>query len=377
VRHPRKSVLLLASGLPVQYRALRCAEAAGFDVYVLGTKQAVLLRHSRFCRGFFEMPQWPPDDFIGQAEVMLRYMEDLRARYSLDVLLPADERSIRLLYQVLDRVRIPTLPMPRVEIFDLLDDKWTFGQLCCHLDIPVPRTWLFNTKSELLTALEQSTLPDRIVIKHLRLFGEFGIHYLNRQNAKEQIEQTEYAPLLVQEHVDGVDLGLTIHAVKGQAVAAIWHQKRGQNVVLSHHDAYLDYVCRIARHIKADGILNFDARIRPNGELLVFECNPRVYLSMDYALLTGINWVEIALRDWTNHDGSILIREGEMKTLWGTLRSLHTPWRITSSDLRMAIYALRDPIPQAIELARLAVKKCPVKLRAALLEMPLLRPLWE
>ena len=144
--------------------------------------------------------------------------------------------------------------------------------------------------------------------------------------------------------MDGVDLGLTIHAVKGQAVAAVWHQKRGQNVVLSHHDAYLDDVCRIARHVKADGF-SIPRRIRPNGELLVFECNPRVYLSMDYALLTGINWVEIALRDWTNHDGSILIRGGEMKTLWGTLRSLHTPWRITSSDLRMAIYALRIRSP--------------------------------
>ena len=60
MRHPRKSVLLLASGLPVQYRALRCAEAAGFEVYVLGTKQAALLRYSRFCRGFFEMPQSAP-----------------------------------------------------------------------------------------------------------------------------------------------------------------------------------------------------------------------------------------------------------------------------------------------------------------------------
>jgi hypothetical protein len=87
--------------------------------------------------------------------------------------------------------------------------------------------------------------------------------------------------------------------------------------------------------------------------------------------------VEIALRDWTNHDCSILIREGEMKTLWGTLRSLHTPWRITSSDLRMAIYALRDPIPQAIELARLAIRKCPAKFRTALREMSPLRPLWE
>lgn len=377
MKHQRKSILLLASGLPVQYRALRCADAAGFDVYVLGTKQAALLRHSRFCRKFFEMPQSPPDDFIGQAEVMLRYMEDLHARYSFDILLPADERSIRLLHKVLDRIRIPVLPMPRAEIFDLLDDKWTFGQFCRDLEVPVPRTWLFDTKSELLTALEQGKLPDRIVVKHLRLFGEFGIYYLNTQNAKEELAKIEYAPLLVQEHVDGVDLVLTIYAVKGQAVAAICHERREQNIILTHHDAYLDYVCRLARHVKADGILSFDARIRPNGELLVFECNPRVYLSMDFPMLAGINWVEIALRDWTKHDGSILTREGEMKTLWGTLRNLHTPWRITSSDLRMAIYALRDPIPQAIELARLAIKKCPVKLRAMLLEMPLLRPLWE
>ena len=48
-----------------------------------------------------------------------------------------------------------------------------------------------------------------------------------------------------------------------------------------------------------------------------------------------------------------------MKTLWGIFPSLHTPWRITWSDLRMAIYALRDRCPEAIELARLTIRKCP------------------
>ena len=96
--------------------------------------------------------------------------------------------------------------------------------------------------------------------------------------------------------------------MKGQAVAD-WHQARGQKS--SFRTMMTISLClRIARHVKAAADFDFDARIRPNGELLAFECNPRVYLSMDYALLTGINRVEIALRDWTI-TRSILIREGK------------------------------------------------------------------
>lgn len=370
------NILLLAFGFPVQYRALRGAAASGANVFVLGDAKASILRHSRYCRNFWLLTGNYGDSAC-DLNVLIQEIDKYATIHKLEMVLAGDAKATRLLSQIRTRLSIPTFPIPSTDTFDILDDKWAFYQLCRRLSIPTPQSWLFKTKADLLHAAKARHLPARLIAKPLRLFGEIGIVTFDAENAAERVESIDYQPILVQEYVDGLDLDLSIFVYGGNTVAAIWHYKKGQTYVLPRNDLYLSYGCRIAEHLRTDGLLNFDSRVTEDGRVYLLECNPRTYLSMDYALITGINFIDIGLRDWQGYDGAPLIREGRVKTLNGTFKSLITPWRIERSDLRMAAHALADPVPQVLDNVRLVLQKCPTVMRQQLRRIQFLEPLLE
>jgi predicted ATP-grasp superfamily ATP-dependent carboligase len=281
----------------------------------------------------------------------------------------ADGKAARILSLIRERLSVPVFPTPTTATFDILDDKWAFYQLCGKLGLPTPQTWLFESKADLLHAVEAGQLPSRLIAKALRLWGEIGMVKFTSTNARERLEAVDYRPILVQEFIEGIDFGLSVFASKGRIIAAMTHRVSRQTFYFQPDDRYISYGAAVIDYFKTEGVFNFDARLADDGRIYLLECNPRMYLTMDYAMNMGVNFVALGLQNWDGYEGPIETREGRVKTLFGSVKSILTPWRITKNDLRMAAHALADPVPCAVDTFRLLMMKCPERIQRRLLRI--------
>jgi biotin carboxylase len=346
--------LLIAFGFPVQYRALRCAAAAGMAVYVLGNKDAQLLRFSRDCRRFFPIPDVADRVSSADGDLWVKIIEDALSRCGAAMVIPADARATELLAGIRDRLSVPAYPILSLDKFRFLNDKWKFYQLCRQLNLPTPSTWVFRDKAALLSAIERGELPDSLIAKPLCGSGGIGVVPLTAHDAERGLNAVDYAPILVQEYIDGEHIGLSVFTAKGRVVASTVHQIKGQRFFYKTNDEYLRMGRAIAVRMETDGPMNFDAQLSPDGRIFLLECNPRVFLTMDYAAIAGVNFIAAGLQDW---DGAVAVPiatpEVAVRSVLGVAPLLLSPWRIEPADLKMLQFALTDPIPFLIETLRL------------------------
>jgi len=359
------NALLIAFGYPVQYRALRCASDAGMRVYVLGAEKASGLRFSRFCRRFVAIPATDRDNDGGKEsqDAWLRRIEEYIKRFDIGVLIPADAPATRLLAQLQGRLSVPSFPIPPLDTFETLNDKWAFYHLCLQLGLRTPKTWLFPDKPSILKAIAAGELPAKLIAKPLSEAGGMGIVPIDARNATSELEPIDYEPILIQQYIDGWHIGLSVFTAQGQVIAAVVHQILNQCFVFAANEEYVRFGEAIAAHMKTSGVMNFDAQLTPDGVLYLLECNPRVYLTMDYTAIAGINMVELGMRAWKGYPTTPLtVPNMGVRTPLGLVKALVTPWKIQYSDLRMALFTLTDPLAFFLETKRLLTLR---RLRAA------------
>jgi hypothetical protein len=354
------NALLIAFGYPVQYRALRCAAKAGLRVYVLGGQRAKMMRFSLSCARFLPVPD--PEEAVGEAthDAWVRTIEEHIARYKIELLIPSDAKSTLLLAQLRDRLSAPTFPAPTPATFELLNDKWAFYQLCIELGLRTPRTWIYPDKRSMLEAIHDGELPEKLIVKPPAMAGGFGVVPMSASNAAAELDAIEYEPLLVQEFIPGHHIGLSVLTIKGKLVVSVVHQILNQRFVFKGNEEYTRFGAQVAEHLATDGVMNYDAQLTPDGVVYLLECNPRVYLTMDYAAIAGINFIEMGLRDWSGFSGNPLtVPDVAIRSPFGLAKVLLTPWRLRRIDWPTALFFLSDPLSLCIEIVRLAAVKFP------------------
>src|SRR5262249_22355252 len=140
------TVLVLATRFKLAYRVLRCAAAAGAHVLVLGEPRARGLASSRFCAAF--EPTLSRLD--GGFEPALATEIDRHcAERGVDWVIAGAAPATRSLTAVRHPRRTPCFPMPELETFALLNDKWRFADLCAELGVAHPPTRLFASPGAL------------------------------------------------------------------------------------------------------------------------------------------------------------------------------------------------------------------------------------
>ncbi|HEU0217099.1 MAG TPA: hypothetical protein VFQ90_10585 [Stellaceae bacterium] len=110
--------LMLAFSYTLPYHVMRVAAAAGLRVHVLGAGPARGLGASRCCRGYRETRS------CGDPEILLAEIGELIDRQRIDVVLPSDDVSTRMLAALADRLPVRCVPLPDLATFDLLNGKW-------------------------------------------------------------------------------------------------------------------------------------------------------------------------------------------------------------------------------------------------------------
>src|SRR5262249_15622036 len=120
-------------------------------------------------------------------------------------------------------------PLPSLEMFNALDDKGSFANLCERLRLQHPPT-VMAPKAKLLEIPRQWKRP--IVIKPTRSEGGRGVMHLR---SPRQLAKVDYGPVLAQEYIVGKDLCICMVCDRGQIVASIaYRYERGVYHIFQH-----------------------------------------------------------------------------------------------------------------------------------------------
>jgi len=347
----RLRVLLLATVFGMPYRVLRCIHGAGASVYVLGTEGAKGLKSSRFCKDFIVNERTVDGKFD---ESLAEKINQIIQRAAIDLVIAGDAPCTRSLIAVRDLIVAPCFPMPNLQQFDLLNNKWEFNVFCQSLGISCPTSRAFTSMQDLLRAIDAGDLTYPAIAKPLSMHAGWGVVKLEPATVREQAKTITYQPIVVQEFVEGTDICASVFCRGGEIQAFTGYQyRRGTYTSFSDKGVYED-IRKIVGQLKVDGIVNFDMRRATDGRVFFIECNPRVYWNIATTMLAGLNFISLGLpshvRDATLQATSQSVVRFP-KAL--ALLALHAPWTLGRANWQMLKFLYIDPIPYWREQLRL------------------------
>jgi biotin carboxylase len=345
-------VLLLAALFKLPYRVLRCAAQTGATVFVLGSRKAGGLRHSRYCQRFFNAES----RIDGRLDTgLILEINRMVSAFSIDLVAAADAPSTRSLVEIAYTLDAPCFPMPELGAFDLLNDKWRFTQLCREMGIVCPESRLFDTAEQLRAECRRGGVAFPFIAKPLSQDSGNGCIRIPDPSRLGALAKITYSPIIVQKFISGADIGASIFCRDGGIETFLTHSY-AQGVYTAYDEPQIfDHLSGIARRFGLSGIYNFDMRLTPDGEVFFLECNPRVYYKMAMSMLAGFNFLEPGF-PWRRE-----VRTPGLKTPItvklpkAMLPLLPTPWKLDADARRVLRFHISDPLPYLRE--RLGLEK--------------------
>ena len=341
VENSSKRALIIANGFRLQYRVLRCAAAYFEDVFVLGAGEASSLRHSSQCTDYFPFPK----SFSEMSDdEIITTINDVCDELAIDCIVPSCAVTTRFLAVHGNDLLAPHFPVPAQSVFDVLNDKWRFAGLCAELDVPIPKTKCFSSLEELAAAMSRGNLTFPLMIKPLGMWGSFGV---SRIDAPSQFpNKCSFAPILTQEYIAGEDVCAFYICKNGVILASVCYLKTDKGVTFMIAPEIDRQAKNMIRFLDYDGVIGFDVRREPNGNIFFIECNPRFWYRMDLAFLAGLNFVELGWRD--RNFVHTTIDRIEIRSPKHVLLGLLTPWRLSRYDKSFLKYMIGDPLPNML-----------------------------
>lgn len=340
-RAARPRVLLVSALISMPYRVMRCAIDAGADVYVLGNALSACLAHSRYCKKFVatDVP------ITGEADPQLaNEINRWVSWFGIDMVLAGDVQATRSLIAMRGKIDANLFPMPTLEQFDRLNNKWFFTQMCGELGIKTPRSRTIADAEQLRAELIAGRIALPAIAKPINHDGSLGVIRLDPDNALAQTVKIDYGPIIVQEFIEGRDIGASVYCERGEIKAFIAHELRRATYRSLDDPNIYRTLAKIASHMGIDGVFNFDMRLAPDGTVHYLECNPRFFFKINLSMLAGVNFVRMGL----NATGRAVTapKPGAAVRMPKALAEavLKAPWTITTRDLKMLWYLWGDPI---------------------------------
>jgi len=344
--------LMIAFAFTLPYHVMRCAAAAGASVHVLGSGPSRRLRLSRYCAGFHESRfDYRSDDY----DLILDEIKLLVKEQRIDLIMPSDDVSTRLLAALADRLPVRTSPVPSLDCFDTMNDKWNFARFSRDHGVRVPESWLFETAEDLRGALKSGRLALPLTVKPTNLSGGAGVLHIRDASELGQLDAVDYRPVLAQRHIDGETIGISVLCRRGAVVASVIQLPKDNAYSLFANPDLLENVQKLAGAVKLHGPANLDAVVESEtGLSYIVECNPRFWYTIYMPMILGLNFVDLALNfDSMDFRDMRTLIDVRVRIHGALFRNLLKPWRYTRPDWRMLGYYLRDPLPYLCERMQL------------------------
>jgi predicted ATP-grasp superfamily ATP-dependent carboligase len=343
------NVLMVCSLFSLPYRVMQCIAATGAVVHVLGSIGSRGLRYSRYCRRFLRYEGRIAGDrdpaFAGEINRCVR-------DFGIDMVVPAGPAPTRALIASRDMIDAPCFPLPSLKQFDFLNDKWQFTNSCIAHGIACPPSMLFADRAQVAENFKRGLLTLPAIVKPLSENGGHGVLRLDASNAASQIERINYGPIIVQNFIEGEDIGASVFCERGEIKSFIANRFSKGIYTTFQDPVVFAAFSRILGPMEVDGVYHFDMRLTPDKKIYFLECNPRFYFKISLSMIAGINFIHAGLEKGADLPSSVEAGT-QVKRPWALAASLGQPWTITRRDIALLWSLLSDPIPFIRETLRI------------------------
>ncbi len=283
--------VLIISTIPrFAYQVALSMGLAGAGVHVLMDRPWSMVRLSRFCRRYWSTTR---DRIESGDERLIRQINNYCQLYGVDIVIPADTRSTRLLCRHGNDFDTMIFPTPDIHLFERLYDKWTFSQYLGEIHVPQPQTQRIQDVSEL-----GNTICFPVIVKPTSSENSEGVVRLDSKESLQQlISEQKIAsnkPLLVQEYIPGHDIDMSILADHGEVVAWTIQQRQSDDwttMTFLNDPDITDLGRKIVQACNYHGVAHIDMRKNPQtGRTCVIEINPRFWGSLEWSVFSGVNF---------------------------------------------------------------------------------------
>jgi predicted ATP-grasp superfamily ATP-dependent carboligase len=332
---------------------MRCLAAAGVESHLAGSQPFPLERVSRHCRSYARC------DFAEAASSragLPDVLNSLCRRRRIEVIIPIDVSSTRLLAEMGELPGPRLFPLPRASHLAMLNNKWNFAGYLRRLGVSTPATMLIEGQD-----LPEVGFPG--VVKPLELGYGAGVRRINSlaelRSHMHSGDPHARLPLLLQDYIEGRDVDLSMLARDGEILASAiqrWDGRGGYEYI--EDEEILAMGQAIVSDIGYTGVAHFDLRVEgASGKPFMLECNPRFWGTMRAAMLHGVNFPYLGVLEslgikWAKEDFSCRpgIYMSPAKVARAVLASLSIS-DIPPGSLRGFFQIAGDPLPDLCAMA--------------------------
>lgn len=344
---PRALLLCTQPGLATA--VLYCLQGMGASTVVVGTPNMRFTRWSRFCDAFVDcsFSDTGKDELIEKLNALCR-------QHRIDLLVPGDHDGQAILSELRDDLVAPCFPMPTESLFETLNDKWQFHQLCQAQGVLVPETELLEDKSAIDPDALEARFGYPVVVKPTNEGNGDGV-VIARSRAELQrqvLDNPDYTfcPLISQEFIPGSDIDFSLLSLDGKIACWAVQTRRDDEVAFLENAELVESGRRLVDATGLSGAAHFDARIdERDGSIAFIECNSRFWASICHAHWCGMNFVARGLDHVLGRpvDEASPIAGKAVRTPARLLTRLITfkqmPWRLTAPEKLALRQGLSDP----------------------------------
>lgn len=280
---------------------LRCLSMIeGIQLFVISETRNTAVRRSRYITEFIHCaPISRSDEWIE----MINQISDSR---NIDVILPVFEISSRKLIRHREMLRKPhSLLLPTTqEKFNTAENKWHLALHLAQNGIPGPIS--LSAEKYFGGADMPARIPFPLLVK--RVIDTGGGEGITRFDCPEDLRQffTDRLPdasMVIQEYVEGYDLGCNVLCKNGEVLAYTIQQGTvfspkpftpQVGLKMIHDERVIGQVKHLMHSLDWSGVANIDMRydIR-NDRFLILEINARFWYTVLASALAGVNFPEL------------------------------------------------------------------------------------
>lgn len=285
------NVLIVSTNEHLALHILRCLSMLRITVHVMGTSKFHSIRLSRYCSKYI---RYELRDLLEENDNIINGINDYCRQQKIDIIIPAGIECTLFVSKIRNRITTAKIfPLARLETLELLNNKWSFGELMSKNDIPCPKSVLLSD----LNQLRSLSLEFPIIVKQLELEGGKGVVKLNSFDELETYMSSRNKfntlPLQIQEYIPGIDMCLNVLAIDGKIIA--WsiqkHYLRKNIIEFIKDDNILNIGRQIVSCCNYTGVACIDMRLDDRDKSVkIIECNPRFWVSIDISMLSGVNF---------------------------------------------------------------------------------------
>lgn len=290
-------------------------------------------------------------DLARNKEDIAAAIDCLNADVGVDVVMASNVQGLRILHEIRDLLAQRIYPMPPMAALDVLDDKRRFQSLARRLGLRVPKSLDFESGPDIDVGRVTREIGYPAAVKPAISWASIGFRRIASEREMAGLTKDPSYPyrcLIVQEYVEGEDAGAGVFVRSGR-VEAMTTFKCGPRdaaefVLIPDLAASAE---RIVLETGCEGVVNFDARIDPSGQVCLLECNPRFFMRLRALRFCGLDLLRLGLPDFKGDAGAASGRYrplGDVASTGGFRQLLTGDWAVDVLA-RTAAEVASDPMP--------------------------------